>query len=202
VARYIGPRTRLSRREGTDLFGNTKSGLEKRNYPPGEHGRRPVKLLGYGQQLREKQKVKRIYGVLERQFRLYFRRAAASKGVTGTNLLVALERRLDNVLFRAGFARTRSQARQFVVHGHIAVNGRKVSIPSFQVGEGDVVEIRPESKKLQAIKEALAQSQGRGIPAWIERRDDDLSATVVRLPDREAIDITINEQLIVELYSK
>jgi small subunit ribosomal protein S4 len=202
LARYIGPRNRLSRREGTDLFGNTKSGLEKRNYPPGEHGRRPIKLLGYGQQLREKQKVKRIYGVLERQFRLYFRRSAALKGVTGTNLLVALERRLDNVLFRAGFARTRSQARQFIVHGHIDVNGRKVNIPSFQLSEGDVVEIRPESKKLQAIKEALAQSQGRGIPTWIERRDEDLGATIVRLPDRESIDIPINEQLIVELYSK
>lgn len=202
MARYIGPRNRLSRREGTDLFGNTKSGLEKRNYPPGEHGRRPIKLLGYGQQLREKQKVKRIYGVLERQFRLYFRRSAALKGVTGTNLLVALERRLDNVLFRAGFARTRSQARQFIVHGHIDVNGRKVNIPSFQLSEGDVVEIRPESKKLQAIKEALAQSQGRGIPTWIERRDEDLGATIVRLPDRESIDIPINEQLIVELYSK
>ena len=142
MARYTGPRTRLSRREGMDLFGNTKAGLEKRNYPPGEQGRRPIKLQGYGQQLREKQKVKRIYGVLERQFRLYFKRAAGMKGVTGENLLVMLERRLDNALYRAGFARTRSQARQFVVHGHVAVNGKKVNIPSSQLGEGDVLEIR------------------------------------------------------------
>jgi len=202
VARYTGPRTRLSRREGMDLFGNTRAGLEKRNYPPGEHGRRPIKLQGYGVQLREKQKVKRIYGVLERQFRNYFKKAARMKGVTGTNLLTLLERRLDNVVYRAGFARTRSQARQFVVHGHVAINGRKASIPSLQVKVGEVIEIRGESKKLQAVKDAVAGSQGRGVPGWLERDADALSAKVVALPDRESVGTEINEQLIVELYSK
>ncbi len=202
MARYTGPRTRLSRREGMDLFGNTKAGLEKRNYPPGEHGRRPIKLQGYGIQLREKQKVKRIYGILERQFRLYFKRAARKKGVTGENLLIILERRLDNVVFRAGFGRTRSQARQLVVHGHITANGKKVNTPSYQVKEGDKIEVREGSKKLQVIKDALTFSQGRGVSAWLERKDAELSATVVALPDRESIDIPINEQLIVELYSK
>jgi small subunit ribosomal protein S4 len=202
VARYTGPRTRLSRREGTDLFGNTRAELEKRNYPPGEHGRRPVKLQGYGVQLREKQKVKRIYGVLERQFRNYFKKAAQMKGVTGTNLMVLLERRLDNVIFRAGLARTRSQARQFVVHGHIAVNGEKINIPSYLVKEGEVIEIRGESKKLQIIKDAIGAAQGRGVPAWLGRDDNALSVKVNSLPDREAIESEINEQLIVELYSK
>ena len=202
MARYTGPRTRLSRREGMDLFGNTKAELEKRNYPPGEHGRRPMKLQGYGQQLREKQKVKRIYGVLERQFRLYFKKAARMKGLTGENLLMMLERRLDNVVFRAGFARTRSQARQFVVHGHVSANGGKVNVPSFQVSEGDLVEIREDSRKMQAIKDALASSQGRGVPAWLERDDAGMSIKITRLPDRESVDMPINEQLIVELYSK
>ncbi|HUX05821.1 MAG TPA: 30S ribosomal protein S4 [Acidobacteriota bacterium] len=202
MARYTGPRTRLSRREGMDLFGNTRAGLEKRNYPPGEHGRRPIKLQGYGVQLREKQKVKRIYGVLERQFRNYFKNAARIKGVTGVNLLVLLERRLDNVIYRAGFARTRSQARQFIVHGHIAINGNKNNIPSYQVKEGEIIEIRGESKKLQIIKDAMGGSQGRGLPAWLERDDTALSVKVVSMPDRESIDMDINEQLIVELYSK
>jgi len=202
VARYTGPRTRLSRREGVDLFGNTRARLERRNYPPGEHGRRPVKLRGYGQQLREKQKVKRIYGLLERQFRLYFKRAASKKGVTGENLMVLLERRLDNVVYRAGFARTRAQARQMLVHGHIAVGGRKVNVPSQQVRQGDVVEVLGDSKKLQMVKDALASSQGRPVPAWLERDDNNLSATVVSMPDRQSVEMPINEQLIVELYSK
>jgi small subunit ribosomal protein S4 len=202
VARYTGPRTRLSRREGTDLFGNTRAGLEKRNYPPGEHGRRPIKLQGYGVQLREKQKVKRVYGVLERQFRNYFKKAARMKGVTGTNLLMLLERRLDNVIYRSGLARTRMQARQFVVHGHIAVDGDKINIPSYQVREGQVIEVRGESKKLQIIKDAVGASQGRGVPAWLERDDNALSVKVVSLPDRESVEMEINEQLIVELYSK
>lgn len=202
MARYLGARTRLSRREGMDLFGNTRAALEKRNYPPGEHGRRPQKLQGYGQQLREKQKVKRIYGILERQFRLYFKRAAQKKGVTGENLLRMLEQRLDNVVFRLGFARTRAQARQLVVHGHVTVNSSKVNIPSFQVKEGEIIGIRESSKKLQLIKDALAFSQGRGVPSWLERKDDELTGTVISLPDRESLDLPINEQLIVELYSK
>lgn len=202
MARHTGPRTRQSRREGIDLFGNTRAGLEKRNYPPGEHGRRPFKMRGYGLQLREKQKVKRIYGVLERQFRLYFKRAARMKGVTGTNLMILLERRLDNTVYRSGFARTRAQARQLVSHGHVAVNGRKVNIPSCQVREGDQVEVRGDSKRLQVIKDALTHSQGRGVPEWLQRDDSGLSATVARLPDRLAVEMQINEQLIVELYSK
>ena len=202
MARHTGPRTRQSRREGIDLFGNTRAGLEKRNYPPGEHGRRPFKMRGYGLQLREKQKVKRIYGILERQFRLYFKRAARMRGVTGTNLMILLERRLDNTVYRSGFARTRAQARQLVSHGHVAVNGRKVNVPSYQVREGDQVEVRGDSKRLQVIKDALTHSQGRGVPEWLQRDDSGLSATVARLPDRLAVEMQINEQLIVELYSK
>ena len=202
MARYTGPRTRQSRREGMDLFGNTRELLEKRNYPPGEQGRRPVKLQGYGMQLREKQKVKRIYGVLERQFRNYFKKAARMKGVTGSNLLMLLEQRLDNIVYRAGFARTRSQARQFVVHGHVAVDGRKTDIPSCQIKEGQMVEVRGDSKKLKAVNEAITASQGRGLPAWLERNDDAISVKVVAQPDRESVGMEINEQLIVELYSK
>jgi small subunit ribosomal protein S4 len=202
VARYRGPRVRLSRREGTDLFGNTKANLEKRNTPPGEHGRRPQKLMGYGQQLREKQKVKRIYGVLERQFRLYFKKAARMKGVTGENLLSLLERRLDNTLYRLGFARTRAQARQLAVHGHVEVNGRKVNIPSFTVKEGDEIKIREKSKKLQLIQDGMVFAQGRGIPGWLERNDEQLAGKVIAMPTRESVDLPINEQLIVELYSK
>ena len=202
MARYRGARVRQSRREGLDLFGNTKAILEKRSTPPGEHGRRPQKLQGYGQQLREKQKVKRIYGVLERQFRIYFKKAASMKGVTGENLLSLLERRLDNTLFRLGFARTRAQARQLAVHGHVAINGRKVNIPSCLVKEGDVITIREKSKKLQLIQDALTFSQGRGVPGWLERTDDDLTGKVINMPARDDVDLPINEQLIVELYSK
>lgn len=202
MARYRGARVRQSRREGLDLFGNTKANLEKRSTPPGDHGRRPQKLQGYGQQLREKQKVKRIYGVLERQFRIYFKKAASMKGVTGENLLSLLERRLDNTLFRLGFARTRAQARQLAVHGHVTINGRKVNIPSCMVSEGDVITIREKSKKLQLIQDALTYSHGRGVPGWLERTDDDLTGKVINLPARDDVDLPINEQLIVELYSK
>ena len=202
MARYRGPRVRQSRREGMDLFGNSKAALERRNTPPGEHGRRPQKLMGYGQQLREKQKVKRIYGVLERQFRIYFKKAAGMKGVTGENLLSLLERRLDNTIYRLGFARTRSQARQMAVHGHITVNGRKTNVPSFLVKDDDVVSIKEKSKKLQIIQDGMVFAQGRGIPSWLERDDEQLSGKIIRLPNREDIDLPINEQLIVELYSK
>lgn len=202
MARYRGARARQSRREGLDLFGNTKAILEKRGTPPGEHGRRPQKIQGYGQQLREKQKVKRIYGVLERQFRIYFKKAAQMKGVTGENLLQMLERRLDNVLFRLGFARTRSQARQLAVHGHVMVNGRKVNVPSYLVRENDEIKIRERSKKLSLLEDALQFSQGRGVPSWIERNENELTGKIVAMPERDAIDLPINEQLIVELYSK
>lgn len=202
MARYRGAKVRQSRREGVDLFGNTKAILEKRGTPPGEHGRRPQKIQGYGMQLREKQKVKRAYGVLERQFRIYFKKAARMKGVTGENLLQLLERRLDNVLYRLGWARTRSQARQLAVHGHVMVNGRKVNVPSMLVRENDEIKIREKSKKLDLLGDAMTFSQGRGVPSWLEREDNDFAGKVISLPTRDAIDLPINEQLIVELYSK
>jgi len=202
MARYRGPKARQSRREGVDLFGNTKAILEKRGTPPGEQGRHPRKLQGYGMQLREKQKVKRIYGVLERQFRIYFKKAARMKGVTGENLLQLLERRLDNVIYRLGWARTRSQARQLTVHGHVLVNGRKVNVPSMLVKENDEIMIREKSRKLTLLEEALQFSQGRGLPSWIERNDQDYNGKIIAMPSRDAVDMPINEQLIVELYSK
>jgi small subunit ribosomal protein S4 len=201
----------LCRREGGKLFLKGDKcykpicPIEKRGtQPPGMHGptARRKALAGYGQQLREKQKVKRIYFVLEKQFRNYFERAARLKGITGENLLFMLERRLDNVVYRAGFATARRQARQFVNHGHIEVNGRKVDIPSFQVKSGDVITIREADRKNPFIEGAWSTAAGRGRPSWISANDDGLSATVASLPRREDIDSNINEQLIVELYSK
>ena len=180
--------------------------IEKRGtQPPGQHGRnvRRAKLIGYGEQLREKQKVKRIYGMLERQFRLYFERAVRTKGVTGENLLALLERRLDNVVYRLGYAMSRPQARQLVSHGHILVNGRKVDIPSFQVKVGDEVIIREGSRANIHIQSAFQTASGRGRPGWLEVVSaDDMRGRVVALPRREDIGQNINEQLIVELYSK
>jgi small subunit ribosomal protein S4 len=180
--------------------------IEKRGpQPPGQHGRnaRRGKLIGYGEQLREKQKVKRIYGMLERQFRLYFERAVRMKGVAGENLLFLLERRLDNTVYRLGFSTSRAQARQLVNHGHITVNGRKVNIPSFQVKVGDEVAIRDTSRANIHIQTAFQTASGRGRPAWLEIASvEGLSGRVVALPHREEIGQNINEQLIVELYSK
>ena len=180
--------------------------IEKRGtQPPGQHGRnvRRAKLIGYGEQLREKQKVKRIYGMLERQFRLYFERAVRMKGVTGENLLTLLERRLDNVVFRLGYATSRPQARQLVSHGHIQVNGRKVDIPSFQVKVGDDVTVTEGSRSNIHIQSAFQTASGRGRPGWLEIASvDDMRGRVVALPRREDIGQNINEQLIVELYSK
>jgi small subunit ribosomal protein S4 len=180
--------------------------IEKRGtQPPGQHGRnvRRAKLIGYGEQLREKQKVKRIYGMLERQFRLYFERAVRMKGVTGENLLTLLERRLDNVVYRLGYATSRPQARQLVSHGHIQVNGRKVDIPSFQVKVGDEVTITEGSRSNIHIQSAFQTASGRGRPGWLEIASvDDMRGRVVALPRREDIGQNINEQLIVELYSK
>ncbi|MEN3331891.1 MAG: small subunit ribosomal protein [Blastocatellia bacterium] len=180
--------------------------IEKRGtQPPGQHGRnvRRAKLIGYGEQLREKQKVKRIYGMLERQFRLYFERAVRTKGVAGENLLALLERRLDNVVYRLGYAMSRPQARQLVSHGHILVNGRKVDIPSFQVKVGDEVTIREGSRTNVHIQSAFQTASGRGRPGWLEVVSaDDMRGRVVALPRREDIGQNINEQLIVELYSK
>lgn len=212
MARYRGPVCRLCRREGLKLFLKGERcykptcPIEKRGtQPPGQHGRnaRRAKLIGYGEQLREKQKVKRIYGMLERQFRLYFERAVRMKGVTGENLLALLERRLDNVVYRLGYATSRAQARQLVSHGHITVNGRKVDIPSFQVKIGDEVAVQEGSRTNVHIQNAFQTASGRGRPGWLEiASQEDMRGRVIALPRREDIGQNINEQLIVELYSK
>jgi small subunit ribosomal protein S4 len=209
MARYIGPVCRLCRREGMKLFlkgercYTDKCAIEKRNVPPGQHGRsRKAKMVGYGVQLREKQKVKRTYGVLESQFRRYFEAADRQKGVTGELLLQMLERRLDNVVYRLGFATSRAQARQLVRHGHFDVNGRKVDIPSFSVRSGDTVAIRGASQKNPTIVHAMEEVKGRGIPEWLAFDGGALSGRVAQLPTREQINLPVQEQLIVELYSK
>ena len=179
-----------------------KYAIERRNYAPGQHGRRRSKVLGYGIQLREKQKVKRIYGLLERQFRLYFQRAAQQTGITGEQLLRQLELRLDNVVYSLGFAASRAQARQLVRHGHIEVNGRKVNIPSYQARKGDVIQVREKSRKNDQIRQAVETASGRGIPTWLELNPEQFSGRVLDVPKREDIRLPIQEQLIVELYSK
>src|ERR1043166_354083 len=173
VARYTDPVCRLCRREGMKLFlkgdrcFKDKCPIERRNYAPGQHGRRRAKALGYGIQLREKQKVKRIYGILERQFRLYFQRAERKTGITGENLLRQLELRLDNVVYSLGFAASRAQGRQLVRHGHIEVNGKKINIPSYQVRKGDVIQVREKARKNDQIRQAVETAAGRGVPAWL-----------------------------------
>jgi len=178
--------------------------IEKRNYPPGQHGRdhRP-KTVGYGIQLREKQKVKRIYGMLEKQFSNYFAKASKKKGITGETLLMMLERRLDSVICRLGFASSRDQARQLVSHGHVLINGKKVDIPSALVDAGDVITLRERTRKVQKILDSVAGIGGRGgVPAWLELDAEKLKGTVLSLPKREDVQMPIDEQLIVELYSK
>lgn len=213
MARYRAAVCRLCRREGAKLFlkgdrcYKPSCPIEKRGtQPPGQHGAnaRRKALVGYGQQLREKQKVKRIYFILEGQFRNYFEKAARQKGITGENLLFLLERRLDNTVYRAGFSTSRRQARQLVNHGHIEVNGRKVDIPSFQVKIGDVITVKEKSRKNAHIEGAWQTAAGRGRPAWITPSDNaaDMMARISSLPTRDDVDRSINEQLIVELYSK
>ncbi|HEY3170514.1 MAG TPA: 30S ribosomal protein S4 [Thermoanaerobaculia bacterium] len=208
MARYTESVCRLCRREGMKLFlkgdrcFKDKCAIERRNYPPGQHGRRRSKLLGYGIQLREKQKVKRIYGLLERPFRLTFQRAERRKGITGANLLQELERRLDNVVYSLGFAASRAQARQLVCHGHVVVNGRKVTIPSFRVSKGNVVAIKEKSRSNEQIKASVETARARGVPGWLDLQPETFSGTVLELPSREEIKLPIQEQLIVELYSK
>ena len=209
MARYRDAVCRLCRREGQKLFLKgqrcltDKCAIEKRNFPPGEHGkaRRP-KIVGYGIQLREKQKVRRFYQVLEDQFRTYFERAASRKGVTGETLLMMLEQRLDNVVYRLGLATSRAEARQLVRHGHIEVSGRKVSIPSFQVVPGQVVAVRERSRNLVTIQRALDLAGNRGVPPWLSLDRENLKAQVVSVPKREDVSFPIQEQMIVELYSK
>ncbi|SRR5690606_24500355 len=210
MARYRDAVCRLCRREGGKLFlkgdrcFKPSCAIEKRGTnPPGQHGAARRKMLGgYGQQLREKQKVKRIYFILEKQFRNYFEKALRQKGVTGENLLVMLERRLDNVVYRSGFSTSRRQARQLVNHGHILINGRKVDIPSFEVRVGDVVTVKDKTVKNVHVDGAWQTAAGRGRPSWIAPGEKDLSVSVVSMPTRQDVDSNINEQLIVELYSK
>ena len=208
MARHTEAVCRLCRREGMKLFlkgdrcFKDKCAIERRNYPPGQHGRRRSKLLGYGIQLREKQKVKRIYGLLESQFRLTFQHAERRKGITGANLLENLERRLDNVVYSLGFAASRAQARQLVRHGHVTVNGRKVTIPSYGVAKRQVVAIKEKSRANEQIKASVETARARGVPAWLDLSPETFSGTVVELPKREDIKLPIQEQLIVELYSK
>ena len=208
MARHTGAVCRLCRREGLKLFlkgdrcFKEKCAFERRGYAPGQHGRRRTKVQNYGIQLREKQKVKRMYGVLERQFRSYFLRAARTKGITGTTLLQTLERRLDNIVYRLGFASSRSMARQLVAHGHIQVDGRKMTVPSALVKPGNVVALREKSRKNEQVKICLDTAKGRGVPAWLELEADQFQGTVRQLPEREEILMPIQEQLIVELYSK
>ena len=211
MARYIGATGRLSRREGVNLFLkgrrdlSEKAAIEKRNYPPGQHGkggRIKAKLQGYGLQLREKQKVKRIYGLLEKQFRLTFERASQEKGVVGETLLSMLERRLDNVAYRLGFANSRSQARQMVTHGHLRVNDRKVNIPSYQVQVGELISLAARQAKNVFVAEAQEDAKSRGVPKWLELDAAALKGKVLSLPTREDVNFPIQEQLIVELYSK
>lgn len=208
MARYIGPVCRLCRREGEKLFLKgekcfTKCIIEKRPTVPGQHGRnRRAKLLGFGLQLREKQKVKRIYGLLEKQFRLTFENAEKSRGITGATLLIYLERRLDNILYRLGLAASRSQARQFIQHGHVRVNGKKVTIPSYSVSPGDVVGIKESSINNVHVQQALNISRSRGVPVWLELDPEKPQGKVLSLPTREDLTMPVQENLIVELYSK
>jgi small subunit ribosomal protein S4 len=209
MARYIGPVCRLCRREGMKLFlkgercYTEKCAIEKRNLPPGQHGKaRKAKLVGYGLQLREKQKVKRIYGVLENQFRHYFETAERTRGITGETLLQLLERRLDNVIYRLGLATSRPQARQLVRHGHFFVNGKKVDIPSYSVKAGDVISVKGASAQAAVLAHAMEEVKGRGIPEWLAFDASNMSGRVMSLPTREQINLPVQEQLIVELYSK
>lgn len=209
MARYRGSVCRLCRRENLKLFlkgdrcYSDKCAFDRRSYPPGQHGqRRGRKISGYGIQLREKQKSKRIYGLSEKQFHLFFIRADNQKGITGTNLLVMLERRLDNVVYRLGFVNSRTQGRHFVRHKHFLVNGRKVDIPSYIIKIGDVIEVREKSRKIQAIGDSLDTVVRRGIPQWLDLEKENLKGIVKGLPAREDITTPIQEQLIVELYSK
>ncbi len=208
MAKYNDAKCRMCRREGTKLFlkgdrcYTDKCAYDRRPYAPGQHGRARKKVSDYAVQLREKQKVRRVYGVLERQFRGYFHKADMAKGVTGANLLAILERRLDNVIYRLGFANSRQQARQLVRHGIFTLNGRKVNIPSLQVRVGDSIEVPEASRKIPVIAEAQEVIARRGCPSWLEVDGPSFKGTVKALPQREDIQFPINEHLIVELYSK
>ena len=209
MARYTGPVCRLCRREGTKLFLkgtkclSDRCPIEKRNFPPGMHGKdRKAKIVGYGLQLHEKQKAKRMYFTLEGQFREYYEKANRATGVTGELLIQQLERRLDNVAYRLGFAISRRQARQVVRHGHVTINGKKVNIPSYQVNAGDEIAIRETAKKLLIVEQGAQYAAQNPVPAWLEANFDTFTGRVLSLPKRKDVNLPINEQLIVELYSK
>ncbi len=209
MARYTGSACRICRRENEKLFlkgdrcYSDKCAFDRRGYAPGEHGqRRGRKISDYGVQLREKQKVKRMYGLSEKQFRLFFKRADKQKGITGTNLLVLLERRLDNIVYRMGFANSRTQGRHFVLHRHFLINGKRVNIPSYMVKEGDIIEIREKSREIQSIGDSLDIVVRRGVPHWIELDKEQKKGVLKHFPTREELTMPIQEQLIVELYSK
>ena len=208
MARYTDSVCRLCRREGLKLFlkgercYTDKCAIERRNYPPGEHGQSRPKFSEYALQLREKQKVKRMYGVLENQFRRYFQMAERARGITGEILLQLLEQRFDNMIYRMGFATSRAEARQLVRHGHFMINGHKVNIPSALLRPGDVVSVRERSRTIGRVQEALAQGEHRGAPDWLEVNREGFSARVKALPTRAELTMPINEKLIIELYSK
>lgn len=208
MGRYIGPVCRLCRREGSQLFlkgercFKDKCAIKRRNYAPGQHGRRRIKLQGYGIQLREKQKVKRMYGLLEKQFRSTFDRASRMSGRAGENLLMLLERRLDNVIYRLGYVTSRAEARQLVKHGHFAINGKKAHTPSILVQPGWTIEVIDRSKKIERISGALETMEGRAVPQWLEIEKEEMKGTIKAMPQREDITLPIDEQLIVELYSR
>jgi small subunit ribosomal protein S4 len=208
MARYTGPVCKLCRRERTKLLlkgarcETSKCAIERKPYPPGEHGRGRIRETQYQIQLREKQKARRIYGVLESQFRTYYREAARQRGITGENLLRILESRLDNVVFRANFAESRAQARQLVSHAHFQVNGRKVDVPSYRLRKGDVITLRDRSRDLLVVQHALDTAGSRNLPEWLEVDTSDKKIVIHELPNRAQIDTQVQEQLIVELYSK
>jgi len=208
MGRDLGPDCRLCRREGEKLFlkgarcYTHKCAVSRREYAPGQHGLKKGKLSNFGVQLREKQKIKRIYGVLETQFRNYFLKATATKGVTGHILLQSLERRLDSVLFNAGFAKSRTDGRQIVSHNHVSVNGRRVNIASFLVKPNDIIEIKTDDRSLATIKANVETTKERKVPGWLNLDAANMKITVVRVPTREDVTFTVNEQLVVELYSR
>ena len=208
MARYTGSVCRLCRRETMKLYlkgdrcYSDKCAVERRNYPPGQHGQRRGKFSDYGLQLREKQKIKRMYGLVEKQFKTYFKEADRQKGVTGTNFLIILERRLDNTVYRLGFSNSRTQARQLVRHNHFLVNGKKVNIPSFLLRPGDVVSVRESSRQLASVNDALEAMPRRGVPAWLELDKTKHEGIFKTIPTREEMNLPVQEQLVVEFYSK
>jgi small subunit ribosomal protein S4 len=208
MARYTEALCRLCRRESEKLFlkgdrcYTDKCAVERRKYPPGQHGQRRKKQSDYSVQLREKQKAKEIYNVLEKQFKKYFYMAEKKKGITGSNLLQLLESRLDNVVYRLGFASNRRQARQLILHGHFNVNGKRVNIPSYMVRAGDGIDVREQSRKLVPVQENIAKAEHRGLPSWVQRDINNFSGKILNLPAMDDITLPVQEQLIVELYSK